>query len=953
MADITNNINYNYKTNVQTLTRYHDRWDATMNRNVRTTQKLTRAIGSKDRYMLRSEKTTYRNTQAMDKGKKSANRFGQGMGGLALRFVGYQMVLNQVMGAQQKFIQFIKDSVGAFREFETRMAEVSTILGAEQIPLMARLTSGVENLSMVYGQATSDMAKGMYDILSAAFEAENALNLLTTSTRASIAGLSDIRTSVDIFTTVLNTYGMQVEQATNVSNTLFQSVIRGKFQFQDLEQALGYVVPIAAQAGIAFEELMAALSTATRHGLHLDMTSRGLALAIQGIVNPSTKATKAAEKYGIEMNGLALRVMGLHGWFEKLNEATQEYGKSILGELIPNMRSLRVAMVLAGDVGLAGFNQDLIELANMGNATEIALNKIMNTSQFVANQLSQQWEKVKRDVGDDWDEMMLNIQRGILSIGQWFTGADYVSKVGEKYTFIADDAIGNAMKYLKIATEIRDLEKEREGLPPDPVAGAGMPGITGMIQGVMRFAGILPKLKTPLANVDEDILELTKTQAQFLDSFNEIKGGILDNIDVLGDLELTLMNVELAITGLEDELTKTFVYGFKDASGAMKEASVAIADLTTLTQDQRSALSGLGNTIKGNLAYQYMSLYAQREYADATHDVSMGLKIQDYVYKEIPSNIQAAVNAVREHTDAQKKNSEATQRMTASMRTYQIQLLQIQLKGMMRRRGLTRMEERQIKKIQIAQAQARLENMQGQKNMLEADVSTHQTSKQLIDDYLLKIKEQQYELKYTYDQQITDLETSISREGEALQTRYDWWEITNQKIITSAKTMLTTLDELAEESEFVDLLAEDGIAIDDLREKIEGLLETAESVKGTYPTSIPILAPVTGSLAATEVVGRAFDTAEERLRAAGYTGRLPEYHEGIDYVPKTQPAMVQRGERIIPAGANSGSDIFQIEISVNAKVDTDYDVERLAAKLGEAIQTQLSDRRGKTKYRMR
>ena len=389
------------------------------------------------------------------------------MKGLALRFVGYNLVLNQVMGAQQKFVEFIKESVTSFREFETRLAEISTILGSDQIPLMARLQAGIENLSISYGQATSDMSKGMYDILSAAFDAENALNLLNTATKASIAGLSDIRTSVDIFTTVLNTYGMQVEQATDISNTLFQSVIRGKFQFQDLEQALGYVVPIAAQAGIQFQELMGALSTATRHGLHLDMTSRGLALAIQGIVNPSVKATKAAAKYGIEMNGLALRVMGLYGWFKNLNEATKEYGKSILGELIPNMRSLRVAMVLAGDVGLAGFNQDLIELAEMGNATEIALRKIMDTSQFVSNQLTQQWEQVKREVGEDWDEVMLGAQSAIIGLVKYMQTRGRLTEFSTtkgQYEFLQGDAIHNATQYLKIAEDIVALEEDRKSV---------------------------------------------------------------------------------------------------------------------------------------------------------------------------------------------------------------------------------------------------------------------------------------------------------------------------------------------------------------------------------------------------------------------------------------------------------------------------------------------------------
>jgi len=892
------------------------------------------------------------------KGTAGAKTHSSAIRGLALRFVGYNLVLNQVMGAQQKLVEFIKESVSAFREFETRIAEVSTILGAEQLPLVERLTFGIENLSMAYGQATSDMSKGMYDILSAAFDAENAINLLTTATRASIAGLSDIRTSVDIFTTVLNTYGMRVEQATNVSNILFQSVIRGKFQFQDLEQALGYVVPIAAQAGIEFKELMAALSTTTRHGLHLDMTSRGLALAIQGIVNPSVKATKAAEKYGIEMNGLALRVMGLHGWFDKLNEATQEYGKSILGELIPNMRSLRVAMVLAGDVGLEGFNQDLIKLAEMGNATEIALKKIMNTSQFVSNQLTQQWEKVKRDVGADWDEFMLNIQRGVLVIadvfGSWGKAIEYASVAGQKYEFIKKDTLHNATEYLRIVNEITTLEKERETVI-ETIAGIEEKELTFWQQVWQNVVGTSKQMVMPGAAPDEygkqlkkieaDMIELIETQEQFLDDFNEIIGSIYDEIDALGNLELTLNNIELAIKKLDDELVKTFVYGFRDATGAMKEASISISDLTTLTQEQRDALSGLGNTIKGNLAYQYLALKAQRTYADATHDVSMGLKVVDYVYKEIPPDIQAAVTATRGYTKAQEDNRKATQRMTAAMRKYQIQLLEIQLKGMLRRRGLTRMEERQIKMIQIAQAKARLENMKTQKAVLETDVATYQDKKQLIDDYLLKLQEEQYELKYTYDQQIVDLETMISREGEKLLTRYDWWETTNQKIIDSGQDLMITLEGLMEEDVFVDLLDEYDVKVKDLTESIAGLIATAGGRVGTYPTISPEVEPTMGVPEMTAGIG---------IAALRFTlGQLPKYQGGIDYVPKTGLAMIHRGERITPAGRESPSGITIDNVTINVKEIAEIDdVEKLSALLSQAESSGLM-KRGKTNYRLR
>ena len=400
----------------------------------------------------------------------------------------------------------------------------------------------------------------------------------------------------------------------------------------------------------------------------------------------------------------------------------------------------------------------------------------------------------------------------------------------------------------------------------------------------------------------------------------------------------------------------------------MKEASVNISELTTLTQEQQEALSKLGDTIQGNLAYQYIALHAQRAYADATHDVSMGLKVLDYVYKEIPTNIQAAVNAVREYTEAQKDNKEATQRMTAAMREHQIQLLELQLKGMMRRRGLTRSEEQAIKKIQIAQAQARLENMVAQKSMLESDVSTNQASKALIDDYLLKLKEKQYELKYTYDQQITDLETTISREGEKLLTRYEWWETTNRKIIASSQNLMITLNEILGEDVFSEKLKSWGLDVGILKEKVIAFMATAgltyvEPEPVTEPTTPFDMATFTSSLqnylaslrkplidlgiADTYEIPSPWDVLK--------TPTISIRQRGTEYVHETGLAVIHKGEAISPAGRESPSGdtyIDNVTIEVKELADID-DVGKVASVLGAIRQAQLSNKRGKSKYRLR
>jgi TP901 family phage tail tape measure protein len=167
-----------------------------------------------------------------------------------------------------------------------------------------------------------------------------------------------------------------------------------------LESALGYVTPIAANVGVSLEEVLSAMSSATRQGQHLDSVTRGLGLLLQGIVSPTNEAAEAAKKYGIDMSSTALRVHGLEGFLKQLSDATAKYGQQILPELIGNMRSLRVALALTGETGLGGFTDDMKLMETSMGRTDDAMAAMMDTQQKMADIIEQSMEKVSRIVGE-------------------------------------------------------------------------------------------------------------------------------------------------------------------------------------------------------------------------------------------------------------------------------------------------------------------------------------------------------------------------------------------------------------------------------------------------------------------------------------------------------------------------------------------------------------------------
>jgi len=305
------------------------------------------------------------------------------------------------------------------------MAEVSTIVQNTE-KHMTGLEMGVRALSKAYGKSTSDLSRGLYDILSAAVPVEDSLNLLNIAAKAATAGLTDVETSVSVLTSVMNAYGYTAAQMAQKSDVMFQAVIRGKFRYEDLASALGYVTPIAAQAGVTFEEVAAAVSSATRQGQHVDMVARGLALTIQNIIKPSNQASKAAQELGIDLSIAAIQAHGLEGFLQRVAETTNNNAAQI-SQLIPNMRSYRVAMVLASK-GADEFSTDLDLMENSLGATDTAFSKIADTVDMNLNVLEEFKEEMLRVTGEStqaverlsvtWDAFWANMTKRVMTAGE-------------------------------------------------------------------------------------------------------------------------------------------------------------------------------------------------------------------------------------------------------------------------------------------------------------------------------------------------------------------------------------------------------------------------------------------------------------------------------------------------------------------------------------------------------
>lgn len=237
-------------------------------------------------------------------------------------------------------------AVKAAVSFDKELRNINTISKLSETQLKS-LGKQLLSLARESGKAPTDLAKGMYQIVSSGFAANDAIKVLTVSSKAATAGLTDTTTATKAVVSVLNAYHLNANEAGKVSDILFKTVERGVLSFEELASQIGDVLPIAAQLGVPLEDIGGAMATITLHGVNAAEASTQLKSVLVGILKPSDDLKRTIHDMGFETGEMALKTLGLEGFMRKLTTAAHGSGAAF-ADWFPNVRAMSGALNIAG-----------------------------------------------------------------------------------------------------------------------------------------------------------------------------------------------------------------------------------------------------------------------------------------------------------------------------------------------------------------------------------------------------------------------------------------------------------------------------------------------------------------------------------------------------------------------------------------------------------------------------
>lgn len=260
-----------------------------------------------------------------------------------------------------------------FGNFEEGLGNTLTLLDSTAPAGYSKQLEAVAKAGIKAGFATDDATKALFDSVSALGAGDEALAAYGVAQKLAIGGAASLSVSVDGLTSVMNAYGKETTNASDVANAFFSAQKGGKTTVAALASNVGKVAPSAKAAGIEFKTLLATMAQLTLGGLSTEEATTGLRGAINSLVKPSKEAGELLSEYGIAASASELQSDGLVKTLSKLS-ALAKKNPDLIAKMIPEVQA-RTAIAALGEkeIGnlrgiISNINKDIAEGTGLTDA---------------------------------------------------------------------------------------------------------------------------------------------------------------------------------------------------------------------------------------------------------------------------------------------------------------------------------------------------------------------------------------------------------------------------------------------------------------------------------------------------------------------------------------------------------------------------------------------------------
>ena len=289
-------------------------------------------------------------------------------------------------------------------DFDNGMRQVATMLPKLSKEGFGSLKQETLDFAKEIGKVPEEVIPALYNALSAGVPRENVFDFLRTASSGAVAGVSDLTTSVDGLSSVVNAYGSEVLNVNEASDIMFATLKLGKTDFTQIANTVSNVIPVASAIGVKFHDIGAAIAVMTAQGTP---TAKATTQIRQALVELNKEGSIAYETFK-SITGKTFRefIEGGGNLQEALNlmSETASYNKKEVTSLFSSVEAGNAVLSLSGK-NAQKFKDALEEVKNSAGATSEAFQKIDDGP-------ARRFERIKAEV----DSLIIELGNTLLPV---------------------------------------------------------------------------------------------------------------------------------------------------------------------------------------------------------------------------------------------------------------------------------------------------------------------------------------------------------------------------------------------------------------------------------------------------------------------------------------------------------------------------------------------------------
>ena len=215
----------------------------------------------------------------------------------------------------------LQQSTSDLIEFERELLNANSVFNLTNDSLF-EVGNEIIKFGNEFGIATQNGATGLYQLASAGLEADEAMKVLPETLKLSMAVQGDHNTISKLTAQTLFGFGMEMDQAAEITDKFAFAIQKSLIEYQDLSSAVKFALPFFTSTGQSIDQLLGALQILTNRALEAGIAGRGLRQALAEFAESAMDAEVGFRKMGVE-------ILNAEGEMMQLTEIAAQFAEAV------------------------------------------------------------------------------------------------------------------------------------------------------------------------------------------------------------------------------------------------------------------------------------------------------------------------------------------------------------------------------------------------------------------------------------------------------------------------------------------------------------------------------------------------------------------------------------------------------------------------------------------------